>query len=106
MLGNTRTFMNSSLSFFSSCLMTAANVPYVFVDSEAPRSRFAQHRVVFAPSFEMASRQRWGTLVELAGDAHVVYGPHLPILDERLRRRRRPRERDPFLSPLSMMLTE
>ncbi len=65
--------------------LTAANVPFVYVDSEAPIEQLASRRVVFAPSFELASRQRWERLAGIAGDVHVVYGPHLPSLDEHLR---------------------
>jgi len=67
--------------------LTAANVPYVYVDSEAPAARLASRRVVFAPAFELASAERWERLLELAERVHVVYGPHLPSLDETLRPR-------------------
>lgn len=63
--------------------LDAAQIPYVYVDSEAPFERYEGIRVVFAPSFEYASEARWNTLRRLAdAGVHVVYGPQLPTMDD------------------------
>ena len=66
--------------------LTAAGVPYVYVDSEAPVRMLEGHRVVFAPAYEWADPDRWHKLQRVAQrGAHVVYGPTLPKLDMQLR---------------------
>jgi beta-galactosidase len=65
--------------------LTAAQVPYVYVDSEAPDARYDGCDVVFAPSYEYASPARFEQLTRLAErGVHVVYGPRRPELDEAL----------------------
>lgn len=65
--------------------LDAAQVPYVYVDSEAPIERYDDIRVVFAPSFEFARPDRWRVLTDLAErGVQVVYGPTLPTLDDAL----------------------
>ncbi len=65
--------------------LTAAQVPYVYIDSEAPLARYEHVDVVFAPSYELASPARFERLSELAeAGVHVVYGPRLPERDEAL----------------------
>ncbi|MCB9617232.1 MAG: beta-galactosidase [Sandaracinus sp.] len=65
--------------------LTAAQVPYVYVDSEAPIERYEGYDVVFAPSYEYASPARFEKLAALAErGVHVVYGPRLPSRDEAL----------------------
>ncbi|MBX3251776.1 MAG: beta-galactosidase [Myxococcales bacterium] len=66
--------------------LTAANIPYVYVDSEAPDARFEGYDVIFSPSYELASPRRFERLARLAAaGVHVVFGPRLPHLDETLR---------------------
>lgn len=65
--------------------LTAAQVPYVYVDSDAPETRFEGYDVIFAPSYEYASPRRFERLARLAAKGtHVVYGPRLPERDEAL----------------------
>ncbi len=65
--------------------LTAANVPYVFVDSEVSAERLKSFDVVFAPTYEFTEAGRWSRLVEAAASGtHVVYGPQRPTLDDRL----------------------
>ena len=86
--------------------LTAANVPYVYVDGDAPIERFAEHAVVFAPSFAFADPARWGKLEELAErGVHVVYGPRLPTLDDTLRERAFPRPGGRAPTPLDPSTT-
>jgi beta-galactosidase len=66
--------------------LTRAGIPYVYVDSEAPPERLAAMRLVFAPSYEFASVERWKRLAVLArSGTRVVYGPAMPELDVRMR---------------------
>jgi beta-galactosidase len=66
--------------------LTAAGVPYVYVDSDAPEERLADLRVLVAPSYEYASTARWKKIARAAQNGtHVVYGPAMPELDERMR---------------------
>ena len=66
--------------------LDVARVPYVYLDSEALQEQWS-YDVIFAPSFEFASRARWEKLNEaVRNGTHVVYGPHLPTLDDRMQR--------------------
>lgn len=68
-----------------SAALDAAQIPYVYIDSEAALERYEHVKVVFAPSFEFASAKRWEVLTTLAGrGVHVVYGPTLPTLNDAL----------------------
>jgi beta-galactosidase len=68
--------------------LTAAGVPYVYVDSDAEEERFEGLRVLVAPTYELADRARWKRLVHAAErGATVVFGPAIPELDERMKRR-------------------
>jgi beta-galactosidase len=59
-----------------------AGEPYVFVDSDAPADRLAGIEAVIAPSFELASPERWRALTSFAkSGGHVVFGPAMPSLD-------------------------
>ena len=65
--------------------LRAANVPYVFVDSEAPLARYASYDVLFAPCYEFANVPRLARLeAAAAAGTHVVMGPRKPMLDDRL----------------------
>lgn len=67
--------------------LTAAGVPYVYVDSEAPDERFAPYRVLIAPSYELCDTARWKKVTSFADDGGVVlYGPAMPGLDLKMRR--------------------
>ena len=65
--------------------LTRAQIPYVYVDSEAPVERLTQADVVLSPSFEFARVSRF-TRLEQAAEAgvKVLYGPTLPTRDERM----------------------
>jgi hypothetical protein len=66
--------------------LTAAGVPYVYIDGDAPAERFAGLRVLIAPSYEFASVERWKRLCAHAAEGGtVVFGPVIPSLDERMR---------------------
>jgi len=66
--------------------LTEAQIPYVWIDGDAPPSRFDDMSVVVWPSYEFASRAHWERLVSLAERGKtVVYGPSMPELDERMR---------------------
>jgi beta-galactosidase len=66
--------------------LTRARIPYVFIDSEVEAERLERYRVVVAPAFEFASVERWKRLCSAARHGvHVVYGPAMPELDERMR---------------------
>ena len=66
--------------------LTAAGVPYVYVDSEAVDARFSGMRAIVSPTYEFASPARWKKLAAAARDGTtVVYGPAMPELDERMR---------------------
>ncbi|MDQ3036274.1 MAG: beta-galactosidase [Myxococcota bacterium] len=68
--------------------LTAARVPYVYVDGDVPDERLEGIRVLIAPTYEYASVERWGRLCGFAArGGHVVYGPAMPALDESMRAR-------------------
>ncbi len=68
--------------------LTAAGVPYVYIDGESPTERFDGLRVLIAPSYEYASEPRWERLCAFAKEGgHVVFGPALPHLDESMQPR-------------------
>lgn len=65
--------------------LTAAGIPYVYIDGEASGDRFDGLRAIIAPSYEYASSARWGRVCAFAeSGGHVVFGPALPTLDERM----------------------
>lgn len=64
--------------------LTAAGVPYVYVDSEAAGRRLEGYKLIYSPTFEMAAPERWNKLRRAASrGAHVIYGPRVPSLDAR-----------------------
>ncbi len=72
------------LSRFADAL-TRAGEPYVYVDSDVDPERLAAFAAVIAPSFELASVERWKALAHYASHGgHVVYGPAMPSLDATL----------------------
>jgi beta-galactosidase len=67
--------------------LTAAGVPYVYVDSDAQGDRLSSYRVLVTPSYELCDPARWKKVTAFADDGgHVVYGPSMPGLDLRMRR--------------------
>lgn len=68
--------------------LTAAAIPYVYLDGDVPEERLEGLRVLIAPTFEYASVERWGRLCAFAADGGtVVFGPAMPTLDETMRAR-------------------
>jgi beta-galactosidase len=68
--------------------LTAAGVPYVYVDGDAPSERLAGLRVLVAPTYEIVSPERWRRLCAWAAEGGtVVFGPAAPSLDEAMRGR-------------------
>lgn len=68
--------------------LTAAGVPYRYVDSEAPLERLTAHRLLVAPSYAFACAARWERLAEAAeAGVTVVTGPSAPTLDTTFRER-------------------
>lgn len=68
--------------------LTAAGVPYVYVDSEASSDRLAGLRVLIVPSFEFCDPGRWKKITAFADEGGtVVFGPSMPGLDLNLRRK-------------------
>ncbi|UJR81295.1 Beta-galactosidase [Sandaracinus amylolyticus] len=68
--------------------LTAAGVPYVYVDGDAPEERYDGLRVVIAPTYEFASVARWSRLCDFASEGGtVVFGPAMPTLDDTMRAR-------------------
>ncbi len=66
--------------------LTEAQIPYLWIDGDAPLARFDGVKVVVWPSYEFASRGRFERLGELAAAGKtVVYGPAMPELDEQMR---------------------
>ncbi len=66
--------------------LTAAGVPYRYVDSEAPLERLQAHRLIVAPSYTFAAPERWARLAEAAAaGVAVVTGPTAPTLDTTFR---------------------
>lgn len=67
--------------------LTAAGIPYVYVDGDAPADRLAALRVLITPSYEYCDPARWKRVTSFAEEGgHVVYGPAMPSLDLRMRR--------------------
>jgi beta-galactosidase len=66
--------------------LTAAGVPYVYIDGESSAERFEGLRALITPSYEYASSARWERLCTFAKEGgQVVFGPALPSLDETMR---------------------
>ena len=65
--------------------LTAAGVPYVYVDGDAEPDRFEAMKLAVAPSYEFAAPERWKRLCAVARHAAVVYGPAMPELDMEMR---------------------
>ncbi|HKU44596.1 MAG TPA: beta-galactosidase, partial [Polyangiales bacterium] len=64
--------------------LARAELPYVFVESDADETCLAELKVLITPSYEFASRLRWQRLRAFAANGgKVVYGPLLPGRDER-----------------------
>jgi beta-galactosidase len=60
-------------------------VPYVYVESDAPRALLDSLRVLISPTFEFADPARLATLSQfVARGGYVVYGPSVPHLDDAL----------------------
>lgn len=67
--------------------LTAEGIPYVYVDGDADASRFSRLRTLVVPSFEFASPATWRKICAFAKDGgHVVLGPAMPTLDDRMTR--------------------
>ncbi|MBW2465307.1 MAG: hypothetical protein JRH11_26905, partial [Deltaproteobacteria bacterium] len=59
--------------------LTEAQVPYVWIDGDAPDARFEDLSVVVCPTYEFASAPRWDRFRALAEDGTtIVYGPCMP----------------------------
>lgn len=65
--------------------LTEANVPYAYIDSEAPAKRFRRFDVLLCPTYEMLSPQTWARLKTATEHAHVVHGPKTPSIDTTFR---------------------
>ncbi|MCC7540191.1 MAG: beta-galactosidase [Deltaproteobacteria bacterium] len=66
--------------------LDAVDVPYVFVDGDAPVEQLARCRVLVCPSFEVASPERWERLAEAARrGSRVFLSPRVPTLDVSIR---------------------
>jgi hypothetical protein len=73
--------------------LSAAHVPFVYVEGERDIDPVQGLRVVIAPTYEFADPERWRRLSEFAArGGTVVWGPQLPRLDLDLR----PRELQPI----------
>jgi len=67
--------------------LTAAGIPYVYVDGETPARRIRGTRLLFSPCYEFVSGERWRRLLELGRQGvSVVLGPKTPTYDDRMRR--------------------
>jgi len=67
--------------------LTAAGVPYVYVDGETPATRIRGIRLLFTPCYEFVSMERWKRLLELGHKGvTVAFGPRTPTFDDRMRR--------------------
>ncbi len=63
--------------------LTEAQVPYVWIDGDAPDARFEGLSVVVCPTYEFSSAPRWERFRALAENGTtIVYGPDVPELDE------------------------
>lgn len=68
--------------------LTLAGVPYVYVDGDAAPERLESLRVLITPSFELCDPARWKRVTTFAEHGGtVVYGPVMPGLDLRAKRR-------------------
>ena len=71
--------------------LTAAQIPYVYVDGDVGDERIAALRAdglttLIVPSFELADPDRWARVLAFAEQGGtVVYGPTLPTLDDAMR---------------------
>lgn len=62
-----------------------ARVPYVFVESEVSKTLLDELRVLIAPSFEFADPKRLQLMASFSErGGRLVFGPHLPHLDDQL----------------------
>jgi beta-galactosidase len=62
-----------------------ARVPYVFVESEAPKAMLDELRVLITPMYEFADPKRLQLLAYVRErGGRVLCGPHTPHLDDRL----------------------
>lgn len=63
--------------------LTAAGVPYAYVDSEAAHARFEGYRLVYSPTWELCAEKRWAALAHASeSGAKVVIGPLAPSIDD------------------------
>ena len=61
--------------------LSKANVPYVYVDSEADAERFEGFAAVVCPSFDFTSDRYWQRIESVAeGGTRVILGPQIPTL--------------------------
>jgi hypothetical protein len=66
--------------------LTAAGVPYRYVDSDAPLERLTEHQVLVTPTYAYADAERWERLQQAAeAGVEVVIGPSVPTLDATFR---------------------
>ncbi|NOY93159.1 MAG: hypothetical protein GXP55_18395 [Deltaproteobacteria bacterium] len=64
--------------------LTAAGIPYLAIDSDAPPKRFEGYAVVYSPTWELADDERLAALDAAANSgARLVIGPRLPEVDSR-----------------------
>lgn len=62
--------------------LTAADIPFVYVDSEAGQERFEQRKIIVAPTFDFIGDRYWTALSDgAARGSEVVIGPLTPELD-------------------------
>jgi len=62
--------------------LTAAGIPYVYVDGDVAAERLESLRALVTPSFELCDRERWKRVTAFAdAGGTVVYGPTMPGLD-------------------------
>jgi beta-galactosidase len=66
--------------------LTAAQIPYAFVDGDAATERLEAFEVLVTPSYEFACPDRWKRFVAFAQQdgRELLYGPRTPGLDLRL----------------------
>lgn len=64
--------------------LTRAQVPYAYVDSDAPQDRFNVSLLV-VPSYEFCDAALWDKLRRAAASGtHVLYGPSHPTMDRKM----------------------
>ena len=62
--------------------LTAASIPYRYVDSDSSSAQLERHALIVAPSYEYADVGRWQKLQACAAaGTRVVVGPRQPTLD-------------------------